>query len=187
MRFKVLIDEYVSFSWTWAIFRKQEWAARQRLIHGFVNLCGSAFEQYSEPTMVNTIHQIVTLSPAFTSNCVLGNLKSDDYKSGLRGLHNESHSWRFHMEKKWGKEVLSSGLCQFWIQPQLHPNRLCDLVPVSLHFQVWLLIFKRGIIIYQFTYFLQWLKEIIPVKTWHSKYSWVLFPQSTEQIPSEYL
>lgn len=128
--------------------------------------------------------RLVTLSPAFTSYCVLGNLKSDDYKSGLRGLYNESHSRRFHMEKKWGKEVLSSGLCQLRIQPHLHPNRLCDLVHVSLHFQVWLLIFKRRIIIYQFTYFLQWLKETIPVKTWHSKYSWVLFPQSNEQIPS---
>ena len=182
MRFKVLIDKSISISWTCTIFRKQGWTARQRLTHRFVYLCGPSLEQYSEPAMVNTNHQISNiLSYLHFQLC------SRDSKSGLRGLHNKSQSWWFYMEVKWGKEVLSSELCDFWIQPQLYPDRPCDLVHVPLHSPAWLLIFKRRTIIYQFIYFLQGLNKKIPVMTWHSKYSKSLLPQSNKQIPLECL
>lgn len=88
LRFKGLIDKSISVSWTCTIFRKQGWTARQRLTHWFVCLCGPSLEQYSEPAMVNTNHQISNiLSYLHFQLCFR------ESKSGLRGLHNKSQSW----------------------------------------------------------------------------------------------
>ena len=88
LRFKGLIDKSISVSWTCTIFRKQGWTARQRLTHWFVYLCGPSLEQYSEPAMVNTNHQMSNiLSYLHFQLCFR------ESKSGLRGLHNKSQSW----------------------------------------------------------------------------------------------